>query len=198
MKALPYWNHNAAYWPRIARLIGDAGRVLDVGCGDGTLAAYLSRPGRVVTGIDPFRSCAEAARDRTKESGARILERSFEEFDAPPGSFDAVIFSASLHHMDMEPSLIKAAGLLAEEGKLVVLGLARPSRARDYLIDCLRVVPARIGQAAHRMRSAEELDIPTSYDLPGMDEVRRAARAILPGARLRTGLYWRYLLFWSK
>ena len=45
---------------------------------------------------------------------------------------------------------------------------------------------------------ADELGIPTSYELPAMAEVRRMAAEELPGARLRPGLYYRYLLSWTK
>lgn len=49
---LPYRNHNTYCYPWFKKKL--AGKIIipDVGCGDGTLAAYLSEEGRTVTGID--------------------------------------------------------------------------------------------------------------------------------------------------
>lgn len=46
------WNHNAHYYPQLARLVAGARTVVDVGCGEGTFARHLARPGRVVLGVD--------------------------------------------------------------------------------------------------------------------------------------------------
>ena len=42
------------------------------------------------------------------------------------------------------------------------------------------------------------MGVPVSYALPPMGEVRRLIRRRLPGARLRPGLYYRWLLRWEK
>ncbi len=197
MNSLKHWNHNAAYYKWISAQLRGCSTVLDVGCGDGSLAKYLSRPGRTVLGIDPSEDCIMSA-EREFCEGARFEVRSFEKFEAAPGSFDAVVFCASLHHMDMEPALEKAVGLLRGCGRLAVVGLASPSGLADRMIDVCRVVPCALGSRLHKMRSSEELGLPTSYVFPKMAEVRDAAERLLPGASIRYGLYWRYLLCWQK
>ena len=56
-------------------LAGDVnGRdVLDVGCGDGTLALTLSRRGAAVVGIDASPAMIETARERAAARGGRLL-----------------------------------------------------------------------------------------------------------------------------
>ena len=119
-RTLPYWNHNAAYYPWIARQAGSRRRVLDVGCGDGALARYLAAPGRTVTGLDPDTGCILRARQASKgTAGLRFVPTDFDAFEAAPGSFDAVLFVASLHHMDATAAVEKAAALLSPGVTLV-------------------------------------------------------------------------------
>lgn len=75
MTSLPYWNHNAAYYPWIARMTEHCTSVLDVGCGDGTLARYLGRDGRSVTGIDPSDAGIEFWMTFLNGVGSRELSR---------------------------------------------------------------------------------------------------------------------------
>jgi len=197
MKAPEYWNHNTAYYRWIAERISDCGSVLDVGCGDGALAAALDDGTRAIVGIDPDERCVREAR-RKHPSPRMAFERcSFEDF-AADRSFAAVLFIASLHHMEMAPALIKAKELLSPGGKLLVVGLAKPSTVPDYVVELLRVIPSRAVSALKRMRTSEELGIPASYEFPEMNAVRSAAKELLPGARLRYGLHYRYLLEWVK
>ena len=195
MKKLPYWNHNTAYYAWISRKITGCIRVLDVGCGDGTLAAYLAEDGRSVVGIDPDPDCIALAK-KVCPSSVR-LERTRLETFVSMGSFDAVIFCASLHHMDEVAAIRHAMALLCPGGVLVIVGLAKPSRRRDRVRDALRVVPSAVVSFFRRMRSCEENGIPVSDDYTPMDTVCAIARK-LPGARLRHALHYRYLLEWRK
>jgi len=197
MTVLPYWNHNTAYYPWIKRQLQGCSRILDVGCGDGSLVRYLQEAGRTIVGIDS--SPDMVARADADPHGPEI-RFALCPFAAYPEekSLDAVVFVASLHHMEMLPSLEKAKRLLVEDGRLLVVGLASPSSLGDHILDCLRVIPTRFGSRLHGMRSSEELGIPVFGNYPGMREVREAVRRLLPGARLRRGLYWRFLLTWEK
>ncbi len=195
---LPYRTHNTAYFGWVAKQTASCSRILDVGCGDGTLVRFLSRPGCVVTGIDPSADCIVRSQSGADDPRVRFKVSSFEMYEAEDGSFDGIVFVASLHHMDMESALTKAKRLLSPGGVLAVVGLAAPSTAVDRLTDACRVIPAALGTVLHRMRTEESLGIPVSYAVPPMAEVRRLAGVLLPGTKICCGLYWRYLLNWRK
>ena len=195
--AASYWNHNSAYYPWVVEKTGGCHSVLDVGCGNGELALMLACDGHCVTGVDPSERCIAEAKARENGQKARFARASFEDFKADE-PFDAITFVASIHHMDMERAITKAKELLAPVGVIVIVGLASPSSVLDHAIEVLRIVPSWVSSRVHRMRTSEDLGVPTSYATPSMAEVRDIASRLLPGAAIRYGLYWRYLLTWRK
>ena len=194
-----YWNHNAAYHPWVLEKTRRCHRVLDVGCGNGELALTLALDGHSVVGLDPSDECIVEARAKANRNSenVRFACASFENFEAVE-PFDAILFVASLHHMDMEKAIAKAKGLLAPGGVIAAVGLASPSSALDHAIEVLCVVPSWISSKMHHMRSSEDLGIPTSYELPTMARVREVVSRHLPCSAIRHGLHWRYLLTWRK
>ncbi len=196
--SLSFWNHNSAYYDWIAKQLGTRQHILDVGCGDGTLLRYLDNQERKLIGIDPSVACINRARQWSNPY-TQFHCCTFEDYhDVPPESFDAIIFVASLHHMDCEMAIQKAKHYLRADGILLVVGLATPSSLMDYLVEALRVIPCQISSHLHKMKTSEEMNIPTSYALPTMSQVRDMVDRQLPCATLRYGLYYRYLLTWVK
>ena len=63
-------------------------RVLEIGAGDGTLAAALREGGYDVVAIDP------------ESGGEGVLAVPLHQLDAPDGAFDAAVGVVSLHHVD--------------------------------------------------------------------------------------------------
>ena len=83
-------------------------RVLEIGAGDGTLAAALRDGGYDVVAIDP-------------EGGDGILAVPLHQLDAPDGSFDGAVAVVSLHHVDpLARSCRRLADLLKPGASLVV------------------------------------------------------------------------------
>jgi len=191
-----YWNHNSAYYPWVKRRTEGCRTILDVGCGDGSLAGFLSDGSKKIAGIDPDRDCIQKALSERTGDNLSFSCCSFEDYK-PDGKFDAIVFVASIHHMDMTGALKKAKALLSPSGKILIVGIAKPTTIMDRALEVSRVIPSKVISALHHMQTSEELGIPTSYDFPETGEIRRILKKELPGAGMHNGLHYRYLAEWS-
>ncbi|TFV59805.1 class I SAM-dependent methyltransferase [Mycobacterium sp. PS03-16] len=193
-----YWNHNTAYHPWLLGIAAERpGDVLDVGCGDGLLAARLAPVSRSVTGIDSDADALARARDRL--AGAHtvtLAEADFLVFDPGPRRFDLITFVATLHHMPLRPALERARGLLTPTGQLAVVGLSANRTVRDWLFSALCLPAVQIGSRLHR--ETRDVGVRISDPREGFDEIRRVAGEVVPGASVRRALYYRYLLRWRN
>ncbi|MDF2806921.1 MAG: hypothetical protein K0S43_1867 [Cellulosimicrobium sp.] len=220
------WNHNEHFHGWVERRVpGDARVVLDVGCGAGALLGRLRRRADEVHGIDADAGMVAQARARHGADPAvtvRLL--GFDDVRTPddvrsrpgpaapppgphaagPGAYDAVTMVAVLHHLDLDEALGHARDLLAPGGRLLVVGLARVASARDLAVDVASAVLNPLVGLVKHPRRARPGD--AGPDAPGMpvrdprhsvDEVARTARALLPGARVRRRLFFRYTLEWT-
>ncbi|NLD17307.1 MAG: class I SAM-dependent methyltransferase [Tissierellia bacterium] len=199
MKGLNYWNHNVAYYDLIKKKVSNRKKILDVGCGDGGLIKYLINPYNEIVGIDPSNDCIrKSINDVASDENIKYYCTSFENYYPINEVYDSIIFVASIHHMDMENSIKKAKDLLNKDGILIIIGLYKPSTLLDWTIELLRVIPCSISSFLHKNKPSEVIGIPTSYDFPQMSKVRSIIRKNLPGAKLRLGLYYRFILTWTK
>ncbi len=76
-------------------------RVLDLGCGEGTLTAKLAAAGAVVVGVDS--SVEQVAAARARGLDARVADGEALAFEA---EFDAVLSNAALHWMTRPDAVI--------------------------------------------------------------------------------------------
>ncbi|WP_028048636.1 bifunctional 2-polyprenyl-6-hydroxyphenol methylase/3-demethylubiquinol 3-O-methyltransferase UbiG [Cellulomonas sp. URHD0024] len=186
----PFWNHNTHYHPLALKHVRGSASALDVGCGEGLLVRRLRAAGVTsVTGID-----LDPHQVGRAVGGPGIDYLAGDILDVPGGEFDLVTCFATLHHLDLEAGLIRLAALTAPGGHLVVVGLAAVRSAVDAAAS-LAAVPVAL--VADRVRGTWEHGSPMVDPVDGYGDVRRAARAILPGVRFRRRLYWRYSLEWQ-
>jgi 2-polyprenyl-3-methyl-5-hydroxy-6-metoxy-1,4-benzoquinol methylase len=192
-----YWNHNTAYHPWLIEIATrHRGDVLDVGCGDGLLAQRLAPVSRSVTAIDPNAAAIQRATDRLAAYPHVAVSRdSFDTFQ-PGRTFDLITFVASLHHMDLRASLVKARDLLTPSGEIAVVGCAANKTVRDWFWAVAVVPAARFGSWAHS--ATRNVGVVVTEPSEGFDDIRRAADEVLPGASVRRALYYRYLLRWAN
>jgi SAM-dependent methyltransferase len=106
-------DHEASYLPAPR----PGGRLLEVGCGDGSQLARKRELGWVVEGLDFDAKAVEAARRRglTVHAGDLASRR------YPPGAFDAMYLTHTFEHVpDPRALAIEAARVLAPGGFLVI------------------------------------------------------------------------------
>jgi SAM-dependent methyltransferase len=80
------------------------GKVLDVGCGTGSLAARLAAAGYEVVGVDPSERMIELSRAKAPE--VPVVQGSGAELPFPDDSFDVVLSVATMHHI-AEPTQVR-------------------------------------------------------------------------------------------
>lgn len=110
--------HNAAIRQHV-----DAGPVLDLGCGYGTLTAQLTREGLECTGVDLDPASLAVARERCPECS--FEQAAAERLPFGDGEFATVVLRDALHHLVNEPVWPGIAGeilrVLRPAGRVVVL-----------------------------------------------------------------------------
>lgn len=193
-----YWNHNTAYHPWLIDIAAlHNGDVLDVGAGDGLLARRLSEVSRSVTAIEPDEAVAQRASHRLgRYRNVTVVPTDFERFHVDGPRFDLITFVASLHHMDLRASLLRAREMVRPSGEIAVVGLSANKSLIDWLwaVACLPAV--RIGSLLHR--ETRNIGVVVTDPRESLTDIRRTADDVLPGASVRRALYYRYLLRWTN
>jgi SAM-dependent methyltransferase len=95
------------------------GRILDVGCGTGDLAAVFARRGWQACGIEPSTQAARFARD----AGVDVVNGTLEDAPWADGSFDAIVFNHSLEHIDDPADAVARAARLLRPGGLLAIAV---------------------------------------------------------------------------
>jgi len=121
-----------AWRPRLVRdvLNGDPREVLDLGCGTGTLAIAMARAaGRArITGIDGDAEILDIARAKEGSEGIDFVGGLADALPFDDGSFDRVVCSLLLHHLDpavKRAALAEARRVLRRGGRLHVADFGR-------------------------------------------------------------------------
>jgi 2-polyprenyl-3-methyl-5-hydroxy-6-metoxy-1,4-benzoquinol methylase len=100
----------------------EGGRILEIGCGAGELAACLLKDGYEMVAIDS--DCDSIAAAQSRGVDARIA--TWPDFN--DGKFDAVLFTRSLHHIHpLDESVACAAKSLTKGGRIIVEDFAYES-----------------------------------------------------------------------
>jgi len=191
------WNHNIHYHRLILDSVPAGARdALEVGCGEGMLARRLCRIVPNVVAIDLDQSSLDLARAQMPGANIDYVCGDFLTYPFVRGSFDVIGSVATLHHMDAAVALGRMRDLLRPGGTLVIVGLARSRLPADLPVEVAAVAVNgiyRLTKTYWQHPSPTVWPPPATY--PGM---RRLATRLLPGARYRRHLLWRYSIVWTK
>ncbi|MEU6903872.1 class I SAM-dependent methyltransferase [Streptomyces coeruleorubidus] len=197
------WDHNAHFHRWILRqLPRRAGAALDVGCGSGDLARLLAGRAERVHGVDADPAITARARELTPTAAPVTYAVADAPAGLPDGPYDTITCVAVVHHLPFTEALEAFRDRLAPGGTLVIVGVSRERTPVDHLLGVasipLNIVMALLenrGRPVPRPVSMTARTRPPDMTFP---EIVREARTVLPGARLRRRLFWRYTLVWHR
>ena len=189
------WDHNAWYRRWLLRqLPSRVSSALDVGCGLGDLARSINADH--VTAIDASARMIErasATSDRINWIHGDVLTHDL-------GRYDVVTAEASLHHLPLREGLTRLAELTEPGGLLVVIGLYMSATKSDEALELVALPANAIVGLAKAINGTggkrHQTEMPVVLTAPTLPEIRAAAAEIVPGARIRRHVFWRYSLVW--
>jgi 2-polyprenyl-6-hydroxyphenyl methylase / 3-demethylubiquinone-9 3-methyltransferase len=102
----------------IERRIGEKKEILDIGCGAGMLANELQLAGHHLTGVDISASSLEIAKKRDSTKKVRYLEASGYALPFRDESFDVVVATDLLEHVERPEMVIREASRVLRKSGL--------------------------------------------------------------------------------
>ncbi|MBE1551571.1 2-polyprenyl-3-methyl-5-hydroxy-6-metoxy-1,4-benzoquinol methylase [Mycobacterium sp. OAS707] len=190
------WNVNIHYDGKLEKCVpAHASSALEVGCGDGFLAARLSQWVPHVVAVDVDEPVLRRARQRFPDAPVTWRHGDVLALADELGEFDAVVSNAMLHHVaDTRAALACLRGLVKQGGTLAVVTFARPGwRHLPWALATLVIRGVAI-----RVRGKWEHSAPTVW--PPHDtvaELRRHVFAELPGAQVSLLALGRVFVKWQ-
>ncbi|MEU6826681.1 class I SAM-dependent methyltransferase [Streptomyces atriruber] len=168
------------YAPGLAAALAEAlnldghGRLIDVGCGPGTIALTLASLFGEIVGVDPDDGMiAEAERDAAGRGFAgrtRWVRARAEDLPAGLGTFTVATFGQSFHWMDQDLVASTVKGMLRPGGALVHISDLKPEAGAEEKAGVAEDLPHPVPPFA------AVGDLIKSY----LGPVRRAGRGVLP------------------
>ena len=180
--------------------------MLEIGCGTGGFARRLAERSQHVLALDVSPEMIRIAR----EQSAQFPNIEFQLADVrdvpfPIASFDCIATIATLHHLPFPEMLLKMKTALKPGGVLLVLDLFEPAGLSDSLLNLLAVPVSMSLRLIHQGRLLPRREVRDAWaaherhDLyPTMSEVYALCASVLPGAKIKKHLLWRYSIVWKK
>ena len=200
------WNHNSHYHSFLLRRVpSHCRRALELGCGTGSFARLLATRAEEVLALDLSPQMVRLARERSREHtniDFRVADAL--AWDFPAEQFDCIVSIATLHHMPLEEMLVKMKQALTVKGVLLVLDLYQASPSDAFTL--LAAVPINLAlkylKTGHLREPQEVREAWAEHGQHDsyltLSQLRQRCQAVLPGAKIRRHLLWRYSLIWRK
>ena len=179
---------------------------LEIGCGTGSFSRGLAKRSQHVLALDLSPEMIQIAGERSaKFSNIDFQLANVINLPLAVEGFDCIATIATLHHLPLAEMLLKMKTALKPGGVLLILDLFEPEGAIDAVLNLLalpvsvglrlihhgRLLPQRAERAAWNAHASHDL-------YPKLSEVQALCNRILPGAKIRKHLLWRYSVVWEK
>lgn len=184
------WNHNSQLYPLVGQLIAGHEVVLDVGCGDGTLANYLAGLGHQVVGVDadPNVLAPDSPTTHFMLGDATGLPFGNDQFDA-------VVAVMVLHHTDAQLALVEMRRVLRPGGQLVLIGYGKDRNLADLARSGADVIKSAWQS---RGKTKWQPQVASAKAMDSWAQSRKMITTMLEGAHWRRVGAWRYLVTWRR
>jgi ubiquinone/menaquinone biosynthesis C-methylase UbiE len=202
------WDHNSHYHPFLLKhLPSRLQNVLDIGCGTGTFSRQLARRSEAVTGLDLSPEMIRVAESRSQEyTNIRYQVTDVMNYPLQDNHFDCIASIATLHHLPFEEILLKIKGALKPNGTLLVLDLFEGKRTPlDFAYNALAFPVSRtlkllkVGRVEDAPEARAAWEAHSEHDrFLTLAQIREICQKVLPGAKVKRHLLWRYSLVWRK
>lgn len=121
--------------------IKDGERILDVGCGTGSLLIEIKNkyPKAEVVGIDPDPNILHIAHNKLEQAGvnAQLKQGVVQELPFPTSSFDLVTSTLVFHHLPTEvkrQAIKEIYRVLKENGRFLLADFGKPETMLSYVL----------------------------------------------------------------
>lgn len=179
---------------------------LEIGCGKGEFSRRLAERSSRVLALDLSPEMIRIARaNSAPESNIEFQIADVMTYDLATEVFDCIASIATLHHLPLREMLGKMKAALKPGGVLLILDLFEPRGVLDALLNPLAISVSVSLRVIHHGRirpSREARDAWAAHEhhdlYPTMGQVRELCSEILPGARIKKHLLWRYSVVWQK
>jgi ubiquinone/menaquinone biosynthesis C-methylase UbiE len=201
------WDHNSHYHGFLLRQLPPrCTEVLDVGCGSGAFSRLLAQRAERVLALDLSPRMIEIARERSRATpNVDFQVADATAWECPAARFDCIASIATLHHLPAGTTLTRMRGALKPEGTLIVLDLFQGEGLGDVLTSGLAIpvdVALRLIRTGRLRRPREVREAWAEHGRHDsyltLAQVRQVCGSVLPGARVRKHLLWRYSITWQK
>ena len=201
------WNHNNHYHDFLLRQLPlHCMYALEIGCGTGAFSRLLASRSDRVLALDLSPQMIRVAKDQSKQYSNidfQVADAMMWEF--PIEQFDYVASIATLHHLPTEKMLCKMKETLKINGTLIILDLFQAEGLSDVLTSALAMPAHIILRLVKTGRLREPRQVREAWaehgrhdSYPTLSQIRQVCAAVLPGARVRKHLLWRYSITWKN
>ena len=201
------WDHNSHYHQFLLRQIPPRCELsLDIGCGTGAFSRLLADRSEQVVALDlspQMIQVAQARSDGYANIDFQIADATVWEF--PVAQFDCVASIATLHHLPLAETLTRMRDALRAGGVLVVLDLYQEEGLADLFTSAAAMIVHKVLFLLKTGRLTQSHEVREAWAEHGqhdsyltLAEIRQICASVLPGARVRKHLLWRYSITWSR